>query len=288
MCTTTPLRYEHIFRDADVDRYNAVEMTRTRDAFRTAQDSDPQRAVDTSKTYETLLKHAILTMHQRSHRTSLEHQPSFEWTFDGKHHASACWYFEWMSILTARYRYQRSVADAHMTKKDFTNAKQSYTAASELISHAQEVLASWVWKSPQMPFWCQSAWWQAQEAEAHAFRALAILSHCEHIEDATTQQLYGAACKVEEYATSAACLWPTEASLRTIEVARVKRAWNKAHLLWEEGQYGAAIGLAKAWSNVKYERVDGVSEPTWDAIIHDWTHENNAVHYQKITTPTSI
>ena len=86
---TTALRFEHI-RDADISRYKAVDMTRARDAFITAQKTDNTRAIEFINTYEALLSNAVNTMHDRAHRTALEYQPCFEWN----KHVSPCWYFE--------------------------------------------------------------------------------------------------------------------------------------------------------------------------------------------------
>lgn len=284
MCTTVALRFEHIFRDSDRERYRAIEMTRARDALITALNTDSTHVIDASTSYEALLSSAIKAMHQRAHRTSLEHQPSFEWNG----HVSPCWYYEWTSVMYARYHAQREQASALFEGQSYQDAKQMLVNALESVSRAKDILSTWVWQAPKQPSWCRQAWWDAQEEETKAMRAMSIYLHCENLEEATMQQLYGASSKAEEHATTAASIWPTSQSLAMIENARVKRAWCKAHLLWDEGQYGAAIGLAQAWSDISFESLAGVARPEWEHIIHDWSHENNTVHYQKISTPTSI
>jgi len=282
---TRALRFEHIFRDADIQRYKAVEMTRARDAFLTAQNTDSARTIALMNTYESLLSNAITLMHERAQRTSLEHQPCFEWSG----HNSPCWYFEWVSMLALKYETQRKRALSLFEEAKHQDAKEQLVDALETSQRAKEIISTkWLWRSPNVPKWCKTAWWDAQHAETNSMRALSIYLHCEHLDGVTMQQLYGAASKVEDYATQAACTWPTEISLSAIEHARVKKAWCKAHILWEDEEYGAAIGLAKAWSKVSIEALPGVSPTKWTDIIHDWTHENNTVHYQKITTPTTI
>jgi hypothetical protein len=282
---TTALRFEHIFRDADINRYKAVDMTRARDAFITAQKTDNSRAIECITTYEALLSTAVSKMHERTHRTTLEHQPSFEWNG----HVSPCWYFEWTSLLSLKYHLLREQATYLFQEEKYQDAKTKLVDALQTSTRARDIISTkWLWRSPNMPTWCKVTWWDAQHAESNSMRAMSIYLHCEHIEDATMQQLYSAVSKAEEYATEAACAWPTEISLATIEHARVKKAWCKAHLLWEDEQYGAAIGLAKAWSKVTPNPLPGISPTEWDNIIHDWTHENNTVHYQKITTPATI
>ena len=282
---TTALRFEHIFRDADISRYKAVDMTRARDAFITAQKTDNTRAIEFINTYEALLSNAVNTMHDRAHRTALEYQPCFEWN----NHVSPCWYFEWTSLLSLKYRLQRQSASALFEEQKYQEAKEKLVDALQTSKHAKEIISTkWLWRAPNVPTWCKMTWWDAQHAETNSMRAMSIYLHCEKLEGATMQQLYGAASKAEEYATEAACAWPTETSLSTIEHARVKKAWCKAHMLWEDEQYGAAIGLAKAWSKVTPNPLVGISPTEWTDIIHDWTHENNTVHYQKITTPTTI
>ena len=288
MCTVSPLRFEHIFRDADVNRYNAVVMTRTRDAFIASKDVGIEQGVQSSLAYEKVLKTTIQQLHERSHRTTLEHQPHFEWEFEGTKYASPCWYFEWVSLVRARYELQRAQAQAHIAEESFSAAKKSYAVAVESATAANAILSKWLWRAPHVPLWCQRHWWDAQEAECNALRAMCILSHCEKLEDATPRQLYGAASKIEDYATEAATLWPTDTALRAIDYGRIHKAWWKSHLLWEDDQHGAAIGLATAWSSIPFTPLEGFHAPAWENIIHDWTHENNTVHYDKITTPTSI
>jgi len=287
--STQALRFEHIFRDADLQRYKAVEMTRARDAFITAQETDVQRAIESACTYENMLARTIHTLHERAQRTSLEHQPCFEWKIHETSYQSPCWYFEWISLLCTKYMLQRDKAVALFEEQKYQEAKDELVRAVDTCTRAKDILQTqWVWRAPNSPKWCKTTWWDAQREETHAMRALSIYLHCEHMDGATMQQLYGAISKAEEYATQAACLWPSKVSLEAIENTRVKKAWCKAHLLWAEEQYGAAIGLAKAWSGVKYNMLKGMTPTEWSSIIHDWSHENNTVHYQKITTPTSI
>lgn len=285
--TTSSIRFEHVFRDADRDRFKAVEMTRARQAVLTALETKKfSRIIDTSTAYEKMLSHCITSLHDRSHRTALAHQPCFTWTFEKKA-TSPCWYFELMGLLRLRYKHQRAEA-TRLASEDLTASKKMLDLALGTTEKGCKTIRKWLWKAPNVPVWCQTAWWNAQKTETEAYRALAILQHCEGLEDTRPEQLLNAANMAEDKATEAASTWPSEASLSAIEMARVRKAWWKAHVLWDQGEYGNAIGLLSAWKSTKLANNIWNKPLEWNHVLHDWNRENNSVHYQKVTTPVSI
>jgi len=284
---TSSLRFEHVFRDADRDRFQAVEMTRARQSIETALETKEfSRIMDTTASYEKMMNTCIASLHDRSHRTALAHQPCFTWTFE-KTFTSPCWYFELMGVLRLRYDHQRAEA-TRLAQEDLNTSKKTLDLALATAIKAQNIVDKWLWKAPDVPKWCQRVWWDAQKLETEAYRAMAILQHCEGLEETHPEQLLNAACMAEDKATEAASTWPTSTSLAAIEIARVRKAWWKAHVLWEQGEYGNAIGLLSTWKDVAYNKSVWNKPLEWNNVLHDWNRENNTVHYQKVTTLASI
>lgn len=282
MCTAAPLRFEHIFQSADIRRYSAVELTRKRDAFLATG------TLEQAQSYESALSKAIRQMHDRSHRTSLAHQPCFSWTVEGATHDSPCWYYEWSGITHAMTGLHLAVAQEAFADKDYQRAKNVLEGLEKHLLRRKSILKRWMWQTPQTPLWCRSAFVGGQLHLVRAYRALAILHYCAGLEQATPDQLYSAACNAEKHAVHAAGLCPLVPALDLIEQSRVHRAWWRAQCLWEEGAHGAAIGLATAWSQLEVPASAWFLKPDWASALHDWHHDNNNVYYEKITTPTTI
>lgn len=285
--STSAIRFEHIFRDADRERFHAVDLTRARQGILTALETENfERVKDTCIGYENILSNCIATLHNRTHRTVLAHQPCFTWTFDGTS-TSPCWYFEWLGVIRLRYEHMRAQA-TRLAADDFNAAKKMLDLTMTAAKLGRDVVAKWLWKSPKTPAWCHGTWWDAQLAETEAYRALSILQHCEGLEETRPEQLLNAASLAEEKATKAASTWPTEASLNAIEISRQRKGWWKAHVLWDTEKYGEAIGLLRAWKDTSTVTNVWNKPLEWDAVLHDWNRENSSVYYHKVTTPATI
>ena len=281
---SAPIRFEHVFGSSDISRYRAVELTRKRDSMLTALQTSSSMALEQVQSYESALSKTVRMLHDRSHRTSLQHQPCFAWN----EYESPCWYFEWSGVLETAYQLQLEQGRKSAAEQDFVGAKAHLDAALATLKRRRKVVDKWLWKHPDAPLWTTQAYVKAQTKFAKALRAMTILRHCENVEEATSEQLYNAAMNIETLAHTAGSLVPDEATLELLEQGRVLRAWWKAHCLWDAGEHGAAIGLATAWKGVSVAKTSWYASPEWDAKLHDWRHDNDNIYYEKITTPTSI